>query len=82
MDVIKSLLSLIETLKVPSPFFEVLAVGIVAFAFWYTYETIQSLRLDNQKKKLDNALLKKKLSQPVNNDPAPSAPTPGGETNL
>ncbi|MED1021124.1 hypothetical protein [Bacillus mycoides] len=82
MDVIKSLLSLIETLKVPSPFFEVLAVVVVAFAFWYTYETIQSLRLDNQKKRLDNELLTKKLSQPANSNSAPSAPTPGGETNL
>ncbi|PEO40091.1 MULTISPECIES: hypothetical protein [Bacillus cereus group] len=89
MSVINELLSLVMALKVPSPYFEVLAVVIVLFAFWYTFESILTKRLenqdkslDNQKKRLGNKLLEKQLSQPVNEALTPSAPTPGGETNL
>ncbi|MEB9381644.1 hypothetical protein P4J09_27065 [Bacillus cereus] len=89
MGVINELLSLVKALKVPSPYFEVLAVVIVLFAFWYTFESILTKRLenqdkslDNQKKKLNNELIKKQLSQPLNETSTPSAPTSGGETNL
>ncbi|HHT7222262.1 TPA: hypothetical protein ACTZ52_005384 [Bacillus cereus] len=79
---VKELLSLVGSLKVPSPYYEVLAVFVVILAFWFTYETIMSHRLDNQKKRLENKLLEKKLSQPENTTSTPSAPTPGEETNL
>lgn len=96
MDVINALLSMVMALKVPSPFFEVLAVVIVMFAFWYTFESILTKRienraksldneaksLDNQKKRLDNELLKKQMSQPANDDTTPSAPTLGEDENL
>ncbi|WP_089607177.1 hypothetical protein [Bacillus cereus] len=54
MDVINALLSLVMALKVPSPFFEVLAVVIVVFAFWYTFESILTKRIENRAKSLDN----------------------------
>ncbi|MDF9633168.1 MULTISPECIES: hypothetical protein [Bacillus] len=78
MDV-NSLISLLEWLKnvVPSPYFEVLAVVAVILALVKSVVIIQGHRLDNQNKRLNNTLLQQKISQPPNNNPTPSAPTPG-----